>query len=64
MKYSSELRKIVDDILLGLINDERALEARKKKVSSSLRLIFSAQQCGHLGHGYSRGTRTSQDAGS
>ena len=34
----SELRKIVDDILLGLIGDEMVLEARKKKVSSSLGL--------------------------
>jgi elongator complex protein 3 len=34
----SELRKIVDEILSGLIKDEKELEARKKKVSSCLRL--------------------------
>ena len=37
-EISSELRKIVDDLLLGNIDDERALEARKKKVSSRLSL--------------------------
>ena len=37
-RVGPELRRIVDDILSGQINDEAALEARKKKASASLGL--------------------------